>query len=107
IIPVLIPEKLPPDKPTTRARRINIEVLADIYEKVGIAGIPPHADIPLTNGQKEQAKQIVHALADLKREQESMIPVEQFCAQHLEKLHQFVSEAFRESAAHWQSVGLN
>lgn len=90
IIPVLVPKKILPDKPTTRTGR-NAVMLVDIHKDIGIEGVPPHATGPLSDA----AKKVMEILAEFKRD-EGYVPVEDFCGQHLEKLHQFVSESFRE-----------
>lgn len=93
MLPVLVPEKVLPDKPTTRRERMGIE-LADIHEMVGIAGVPPHAETPVSNS----AKKVIELLSELAPRKE-YVRVEDFCGQHLEKLHQFVSESFQEVLA--------
>jgi hypothetical protein len=101
VFAVLVPKKLPEhDKPSTRGRLVNLEVLADIHESVGIAGIPPY-DVPPYEkfATSNHAKELTELLNELKREREACQPVEEFCGEHLEKLHQFVSEALREVKA--------
>jgi uncharacterized protein YyaL (SSP411 family) len=90
IIPVLVPKEILPDKPTTRTGR-NAMMLVDIHKNIGIEGVPPHAKGPLS----DDAKKVMEILAEFKRD-EGYIPVEDFCGQHLEELHQFVWESFRE-----------
>lgn len=89
IIPVLVPKEILPDKPTTRRGR-NAMMIVDIHKNIGIAGIPPHA----TGALSDEAKGIMDLLAEFKEDR--YVPVEDFCGQHLEKLHQFVFESFRE-----------
>ena len=69
----------------TRGRQI----LTEIHQSVGIAGVPPHAEGP------ESAKEIVEMMEPI-QEGNGYIRVELFCQQHLERLHQFVSESFDE-----------
>jgi hypothetical protein len=92
IIPVLVPKEILPDKPTTRTGR-NVMMLVDMHKNIGIEGVPPHAKGPLSDA----AKKVMEILAEFKPER--YVPVEDFCGQHLEKLHQFVSESFREVLA--------
>jgi len=89
IIPVLVPKEMLPDKPTTRRGR-NAMMLVDIHKCIGIEGVPPHATGPLSGA----AEKVMEILAEFKNGRH--VPVEEFCGQHLEKLHQFVSESFRE-----------
>ena len=96
VLPVFVPEKVPPDKPTSRQRRIMIEVLADIHERVGIAEVPPYAETPVSN----EAKEIMEDLSKLRRPRRGMLPVEDFRGRHLRKLHRYVSESF------WEVVNL-
>jgi hypothetical protein len=89
IVPVLVPKQILPDKPTTRTGR-NLMMLVDIHKNVGISGVPPHAKGPLSDA----AKKVVEILA--KFEREGYVPVEDFCDEHLAKLHSFVAESFRD-----------
>jgi hypothetical protein len=94
VLPVLVPEKVPwPEKPTTRGRRVTVEVLADIHEMVGIAGVPPHGGIPASNDARTPIESL---LSELKHQRIGCVPIGEFSSQHLEKLHQFVSESFRQ-----------
>jgi hypothetical protein len=90
IIPVLVPEGVPPDKPTS-GRPGAGRLLTEIHQLVGIAGVPPHAEGPLS----ESAKRIIEMMEPI-QEGNGYIRVELFCQQHLERLHQFVSESFDE-----------
>ena len=90
IIPVLVPKKMLPDKPTTRTGR-NAMMIVDLHKNIGIEGVPPHAAQPLSDA----AKKIMELLAEFGPGNQH-VPVEDFCEEHLEKLHQFVSESFRE-----------
>ena len=92
IVPVLVPKEILPDKPTTRTGR-NVMMLVDMHKNIGIQGVPPHAKGPLSDA----ATKIMNVLAGFK--QGNYVPVEDFCSQHLEKLHQFVSESFQEVLA--------
>jgi hypothetical protein len=56
-----------------------------------MAGVPPHAKGPLS----ESAKKIMEMMEPI-QEGNGYIRVELFCQQHLERLHQFVSESFDE-----------
>jgi hypothetical protein len=90
IIPVLVPEAVLSDKPTSSNPGAG-RFLTLIHESVGIAGVPPHAEGPLS----ESAKKIIEMMEPI-QEGNGYIRVELFCQQHLESLHQFVSESFDE-----------
>jgi hypothetical protein len=90
IIPVQVPKTILPDKPTTRTGR-NAMMLAGLLKNVGIEDVSPHA----TGSSSDAAKKVMEILAEFKRDK-GYVPVEDFCDQHLKKLHQFVSESFRE-----------
>jgi hypothetical protein len=90
VLPVLVPANIRYDKPTTRATR-NLPVLADIHEMVGIEGVPP-----CPGPVSDESKKLAEELSAFAEQQRDMVPVEDFCGQHLEKLHQFVSNSFRE-----------
>jgi hypothetical protein len=90
IIPVLVPERVLPDKPTSSNPGAG-KFLAAIHQFVGIAGVPPHTEGPLS----ESAKKVVEMMEPI-QEGNGYIRVELFCQQHLERLHQFVSESFDE-----------
>lgn len=90
IIPVLVPEGVLPDKPTSGNPGWG-RFLTEIHQSVGIAGVPPHAEGPLS----ESAKKVVEMMEPIE-EGNGYIRVELFCRQHLERLHQFVSESFDE-----------
>ena len=95
VLPFLVPEKVPPDgdKPTIRrGGRGQVEILAEIHTTVGIAGVPPSVETPVSR----EAEEITENLSELSRARQGMVPVEDFCGQHLEKLHRFVSESFQE-----------
>ena len=89
IIPVLVPEKVLPDKPSTRAR-MGV-VLFDIQEIVGLRASLLNAEGPVS----DSAKKLMEILAEFKRDK-GYVRVENFCDRHVEKLHQLVSESFRE-----------
>jgi hypothetical protein len=93
IVPVLVPREIPADKPTTRGGR-NLMALVDIHKNIGIQGIPPHDKGPLS----EATKKVTEMLAEFKGES-AYLPVEDFSAQHLKNLHQFVSESFQSLLA--------
>jgi hypothetical protein len=93
IIPVLVPEGVLPDRPTTCNPGAG-RFLGEIHQSVGIAGVPPHAEGPLS----ESAKKIIEMMEPI-QEGNGYIRVELFCRQHLERLHQFVSESFDEVLA--------
>lgn len=91
IVPVRVPDEVLPDKPTTRAGR-NAMIVVDIHKNIGIEGVPPpQAEGPLS----KDAQKLMESVAEFGRDK-GYVPVEEFCAKHLEKLHQFVSESFRE-----------
>jgi hypothetical protein len=90
IIPVLVPVSVPPDKPT-RGNPGASRFLTGIHHFVGIAGVPPHVDGPLS----ASAEKIVEMMEPI-QDGNGYIRVELFCQQHLETLHQFVSESFDE-----------
>ena len=81
IVPVLVPKKILPDKPTTRTGR-NAMMVVDIHKNIGIEGVSPHATGPLS----DEAKKVMEILAEFKRDR-GYVPVEDFCGQHLEKPH--------------------
>jgi hypothetical protein len=90
IIPVLVPEHVLPDKPTSGNPAAG-RFLIEIHQLVGIAGVPPHAEGPLS----ESAKKIIEMMEPI-HEGNGYIRAELFCQQHLERLHLFVSESFEE-----------
>lgn len=90
IIPVLVPEGIPPDKPTIGWPGAG-RFLTEIHQSVGIVGVPTNAEGPLS----ESAKKVVDMMEPI-QEGNRYIRVERFCHQHLERLHQFVSESFDE-----------
>jgi hypothetical protein len=90
IFPVLVPESIQRDKPTTGMPGAG-RFLTAMHEFTGIAGIPPHANGPLS----EDAKRLMEIMEPI-QEGNGYIRVELFCEQHLEKLHQFVSSSFDE-----------
>jgi hypothetical protein len=92
VLPILVAQEIPPDKPTTRRERGQVEFLADIQEMVGIAGVPSCAE----SSGSEAAERLTNLLSELGRTRRGMVPIEDFCGQHLEKLHRFVSASFKE-----------
>jgi len=66
-------------------------MLVDLHKNIGIEGVPPHAKGPLS----DDAKKVMEILAEFEQDK-GYVRVEDFCGQHLEKLHQFVAESFRE-----------
>jgi hypothetical protein len=89
IVPVLVPEEVLPDKPTTRVGR-NLMMLVDIHKNIGIEGVPPCPKGPMSDA----GEKVMEILAEFERDK--YVPVEDLCGQHLKKLHQFVSESFKE-----------
>jgi len=90
IIPVLVPESVPPDRPTSGNPGAG-RLLTAIHQFVGIAGVPPHGEEPLS----ESAEKMIEMMEPIE-EGNGYIRVELFCQQHLERLHQFVSSSFDE-----------
>jgi len=90
VIPVLVPEGIPPDKPTIGIPGAG-RFLTEIHQSVGIVGVPPLAAGPLS----ESAKRAMEMMEPI-QEGNGYIRVERFCQQHLERLHQFVCESFDE-----------
>jgi hypothetical protein len=90
VIPVLVPERIPHDKPTIRGPGAG-KLLTEIHQSVGIVGVPPLAVGPLS----ESAKRVMEMMEPI-AEGNGYIRVERFCQQHLGSLHQFVSESFDE-----------
>jgi hypothetical protein len=90
IIPVLVLEAVLPDKPTGFTPGAG-RFLTAIHQFVGVAGVPPDVEEPLS----ESAKKIIEMMEPI-QEGNGYIRLELFCQQHLERLHQFVSESFDE-----------
>jgi len=90
IIPVLVPEGIPPDKPTIGMPGAG-RLLTEIHQSVGIEGVPPLAVGPVS----EKAKKLMEMMEPI-QEGNGYIRVERFCHQHLQRLHQFVSDSFDE-----------
>jgi hypothetical protein len=91
IIPVLVPERILPDKPTFGMPGAG-RYLAHLRQSVGIAGIPPVG----SEGPVAEAATKFLEMMEPVQEGDGYIRVERFCQLHLDKLHQFVSDAFDE-----------